>query len=64
MRIQLVELKWLCLEAFTNKLAQRKAQYISMLKGIKKLVNSLERKLKPEQLELMTQAVKLTSVQL
>ena len=62
MIIQLAELKWLCLQAFRKKLERKRAQYISLLKGIRKLIKSAERKLRPELLERMKTSVAMTSV--
>ena len=62
MIIQLAELKWLCLQAFSKKLERKRAQYMSLLKGIRQLVKSTERKLRPEQLEKMKTSVAMTSI--
>ena len=60
--MQLAEVKWLCLQAFRNTLKQNKAQYTKLLKAIRKIIKSTERKLGPEVLEKIKTSMKMTSI--
>ena len=59
----MVALKWLCFQAFYNKLNEKRAQNILLLKQLKKKVKILTKKLeKSGELNIVEKAISSSSV--